>query len=103
MELTVGFETNITKNSQRKLNKYADLTKRLEKDYRVKYCDLSMGAIGVIGTDSKDIQHTFEILGLSKDESNYLIRKIINVCLRTTYFIFCRRNKEWEAPNLLTW
>ena len=103
MELTVGFETNITKNSERKRNKYANLTKRLEKDYTVKYCDISMGAIGIIGTDSKDIQNTFENLGLSKEESDYLIRKIINVCLRTTYYIFCCRNKDWEAPSLLTW
>ena len=103
MELTVGFETNIVKNSERKRNKYADLTRRLEKDYTVKYCDISMGAIGVIGTDSKDIRNTFEKLGLLKDESNYLIRKMINVCLRSTYYIFCQRNKEWESPGLLTW
>ena len=39
--------------------KYRDLTKRLEKDYTVKYCDLSLGAIGVIGTESKGIQKNF--------------------------------------------
>ena len=103
IELTVGFETNITKNSERKRMKYKDLTERLENDYTVKYCDLSLGAIGVIGTESKDIQKTFEELGLSKEESSYLIRKISNVCLRATYFIFCNRNKEWEATSLLTW
>ena len=80
IELTVGFETNITKNSERKRMKYKDLTERLENDYTVKYCDLSLGAIGVIGTESKDIQKTLEELGLSKEESSYLIRKISNVC-----------------------
>ena len=103
MELTVGFETNIKKNSERKRKKYGDLIKQLEKEYTVKYCDLSLGAIGVIGTESKNIQSTFEELGLMKDESSYLIRKIINVCLRTSYYIFCQRNKEWEAPSLLFW
>ena len=103
LELTVGFETNIQKNSERKRNKYADLIKRLEKDYDVKYFDLSMGSIGVIGNESKDLKTMFEKLGLTKEESNYLLKKVINVCLRSTYFIFCRRNKEWESPDLLTW
>ena len=98
----MGFETNIQKNSERKRNKYADLIKRLEKDYDVKYFDLSMGSIGVIGNESKDLKTMFEKLGLTKEESNYLLKKVINVCLRSTYFIFCRRNKEWESPDLLT-
>ena len=103
LELTVGFETNIQKNSERKKKKYADLVKRLEKDYDVTYFDLSMGAIGTIGTESEEIRDMFEELGLEKGDCDYLIRKIINVCIRSTYYIFCQRNKQWESPGLLTW
>ena len=103
LELTVGFETNMVKNSDRKKKHYADLVARLEKDYEVKYFDLSMGGIGAIGKDSKKVTDMFEQLGLSKEDSNYLVRKMINVCIRTTYYIFCQRNKEWESPSLLTW
>ena len=94
LELTVGFETNIQKNSERKRNKYADLIKRLEKDYDVKYLDLSMGSIGVIGNESKGIKTMFEKLGLTKEESNYLLKKVINVCLHphTSYFVDGTRN-----------
>ena len=77
LELTVGFETNIRKNSERKQKKYVDLVKRLEKDYNVKYFDLSMGAIGTIGTESKGIRNMFEKLDLSKEDCDYLLRKII--------------------------
>ena len=103
LELTVGFETNIQKNSERKKKKYVDLVKRLQKDYNVKYFDLSMGAIGTIGTESEEIRDMFEKLGLERTECDYLIRKIINVCIRSTYYIFCQRNKQWESPGLLTW
>ena len=37
LELTVGFETNILKNSKRKLENYKDLVQRLEEKYDVKY------------------------------------------------------------------
>ena len=103
IELTVGFETNIIKNSERKRKKYNELVKRLDKDYDVEYIDLSMGAIGVIGTESRGIGKLFTNLGLSKQESEYLTQKIINVCIRTTYYIFCKRNEKWEGPSLLTW
>jgi len=103
LELTVGFETNILKNSERKRKKYNDLIKKLNNDYDVEYIDLSMGAIGVIGNESKDVQKLFINLGLSKQESEYLTQKVINVCIRATYYIFCKRNEKWEGPSLLTW
>ena len=103
LELTVGFETNMLKNSKRKKTRYIGLIEKLEKDFKVTYFDLSMGAIGIIGSESSSIQKLFLHLGLSRPESEYLLRKIINVCVRTSYYIFCQRNKEWEAPSLLTW
>ena len=59
LELMVGFETNLLKNSKRKFGNDKDLVKRLEVTYDVKYVDLSMGAIGVIGRDSKCLQDSF--------------------------------------------
>ena len=103
IELTVGFETNIQKNSERKKKKYADLVKRLQKDYDVTYFDLSMGAIGTIGKESEGISDMFEKLGLERTECDYLIRIILNVCIRSTYYIFCQQNKQWESQGLLTW
>ena len=103
LELTVGFETNMLKNSKRKTERYKDLIVRLGNNYNVEYFDLSMGGIGVIGSESKNLRKMFIDLGLSIDESDYLVRKFINVCLRSTHYIFCRRNKSWEGPSLLAW
>ena len=27
----------------------------------------------------------------------------MNICIRTTYYIFCMRNKEWKNPELWNW
>ena len=103
LELTVGYETNMLKNSKRKTERYKDLITRLGNNYNVEYFDLSMGGIGVISSDSKNLRKMFIDLGLTNEESDYIVRKLINVCLRSTYYIFCRRNKNWEGPSLLAW
>ena len=30
-----------------------------------------------------------------------ILSKTINIAVRCTYYIFCRRNKPWTNPNLL--
>ena len=46
IELTAGFETNVSKNSERKIARYRELTDRLAKSYTARFVDLSMGALG---------------------------------------------------------
>ena len=102
LELTVGFETNIQKNTERKGNHYKDLITRLSTTYQVRFINLSMGAIGVIGKDS-NLKKIFMEMGLLKEEATYIAKKIINVCIRCSYYLFCKRNQAWEAPSLLAW
>ena len=102
LELTVGFETNIEKNIERKRASYEELITRLKRKYQVSFVNLSMGAIGVIGKGC-NLKKVFKEMGLDEKESTYLTRRIINVCIRTTYYLFCQRNKEWEPPSLLAW
>jgi hypothetical protein len=33
----------------------------------------------------------------------YNVRKIINICIRSSYYIFCKRNKEWDNPQLMSY
>ena len=30
-----------------------------------------------------------------------LLSKIMNIAIRSTYFLFCRRNKDWTDPDLM--
>ena len=63
-----------------------------------------MGAIGIVGKECADF-YTFliEDIDLDSSQMNYLMKKLIGCCIRTTYYIFCMRNKQWEAPKLLYW
>ena len=90
LELTVGFETNIKKNFNRKAKRYQQLLAELSNKNKVYYVNLSLGAIGIIGKDS--------LIMTAMGNFN-----LINTCIRTTCYIFYMRNIEWENPELLNW
>ena len=62
-----------------------------------------MGAIGVIGESAKDLKRILNKIVADPQDINYLINRMINVCIRTTYYLFCKRNSKWERPELLSW
>ena len=102
VELTVGFETNMAGNSTRKREKYKPLMNRLKSSYnKVVYCNVSMGACGFIEKDSKRFFELLSNLNVSDTEIKYVTKRMINICIRASYFIFCCRNKEWTNPELL--
>ena len=76
---------------------------RLKKSYDdIVYANISMGACGFIEKDSKKYLDFMTKLKITETEIQYLTKTIINICIRTSYFIFCRRNKEWIEPELLS-
>ena len=55
-ELTIGFEPNIKVNSDRKTSKYNPLHQELGSKYmQIKFINLSLGALGTIGSSSESI------------------------------------------------
>ena len=48
MELTIGFETNMSKNADRKQRHYRDLVENTSPGGKVRFLNLSMGASGVL-------------------------------------------------------
>ena len=61
-----------------------------------------MGAIGIIGKDSL-IMTEMGNFDLSRETLNFIVNRTISVCIRTTYNISCKSNKEWENAELLNW
>ena len=41
-------------------------------------------------------------LKLESRHQKYIISKITKIAIRTTYYIFCCRNKPWTSPDLLS-
>ena len=76
-ELTIGFETNVSTNSERKMNNYSQLLEDLKSRYKkVKFINLSMGAIAIYGDTCFNLKSVLKHLGLNENEVNYFLRKL---------------------------
>ena len=40
-------------------------------------------------------------IGIDKKQQLYIIKKMINMAFRATYYIFCCRNRNWDNPDLM--
>ena len=79
--------------------KYDPLIQDLCSQYRA--INLSMSALGIYEASSDTILTMMEDLGIDNNVQSPIIKKIINIALQSTYYIFCRRNKTWTDPALL--
>ncbi|CAB3995187.1 Hypothetical predicted protein, partial [Paramuricea clavata] len=104
LELTVGFESNLLTNATQKRQKYQDLINEQLKNYeKVKFVNLSISSLGVFSHPSLDFTEMLKDLKFDKQRRKYYVRKIINICIRSSYYIFCKRNKEWDNPQLMSY
>ena len=102
LELTVGYETNLRNNINRKRLKYDKLIMDQRKKFNtVKFINLSISALGVFDKESASFLKMLEDMHVDKTFTKYLTKRIINIAIRSTYYIFCCRNKEWTKPDLL--
>ena len=103
LELTVGYETNLRNNIERKQSKYAALIQDQMNHFKtVKFVNLSVSALGVFDQESSSFIEMLKKLNVDNNHQKYVIRKIINIAIRSTYYIFCCRDKEWSNPDLMT-
>ena len=68
---------------------------------RTSYLRLAMSALGIYEASSDTILNMMNDLGIAKSVQISIIKKIMNIAVRSTYYIFCRRNKAWTDPALL--
>ena len=103
VELTVGFESNLQKNVERKKSRYKELIREQNEHFnRVKFVNLSISSLGVFAKECSSFIEMLNDLDFQKHHRNYCIRKMTTIAIRTTDYIFCCRNKEWMSPELLT-
>ena len=102
VELTVGFESNVKANSERKLNKYMPLVASLSSSYsEVKFINVSMSALGVFDKSCESLTKMLKDLDIEVPNQHRLLSKIMKIAIRSTYFIFCRRSKDLTGPDLM--
>ena len=102
LELTVGFESNLNNNAVRKKEKYVNLINEMSRNYRcVRFVNLSMSSLGVSSNECSTFLDMMNDIGIDKKHQRYVIKKVINIAIRATYYIFCCRNRNWDSPNLM--
>ena len=57
-----------------------------------------MSCLGVFSNDSISLLSMFD-----KKEQDFCVKRMTTIAIRTTYYIFCTRNKEWKNPDLLSY
>ncbi len=103
-ELTVGHESNLQNNSIRKKQKYSELVRELKDHYKsVIFVNISMSCLGVFANESISLLTMLDKLGLDKKQQDFSLKRMTTIAIRTTYFIFCCRNKEWNNPELMSY
>ena len=102
LELTVGFETNIKINNDRKAAKYRPLLANLCIEYtNINFVNISISALGILVTSLNTFLQILNDLNFNQNFAHHIFMKASNVEIRCAYYIYCRRNKQWTSPDLL--
>ena len=100
IELTVCFETNTEKSRRYKQTKYQNLKNELVVECEeLKLIFLEVTTLGFLSKSSyQDFNKFLVDLGVNAERT---FIKCMETAIRATYYIFCRRNKDWSSPELL--
>ena len=82
---------------QRKKQKYFK-----SKYKKVKFIIIVISTLGVFDSSSVDFLEMLEDLKFDKTCRHYVVKKMMTIAVRTSYYVFCRRNNDWENPELMT-
>ena len=63
--------------------------------------NISTGVVGILESSSDSMLGMMKELSIDNSTQKAIIKKIMNIAVRFTYYVFCRRNKAWTNPELL--
>ena len=96
------FESNLNNTVVRKKEKYLNLINEMSRNYGcVRFVNLSMTSLGVFSDECSTFLDMMDDIGIDKKQQRYIIKKMINIAIRATYYIFCCRNRNWDSPDLM--
>ena len=104
IELPVGHESTTKSSVGRKAAKYKHLIKDKEITgtyNKVNFVNLVMTSIGVYSAHVEIFFSMLKSLGIDRSATKYITSKLSEICIRSSYFIFCMRVKDWSEPELM--
>ena len=83
--------------------KYKYLETNLKSKYKkVKFTNIVISTFGVFDSSSVDFLEMLEDLKFDKTGRHYVVKKMMAIAVRSFYYVFCRRNKDWDNSELMT-
>ena len=74
----------------------------MSRNYRcVKFVNLSMSSFGVFSDECSTFLDMMNDIDIDKKQQLYIIKKMINIAIRATYYIFCYRNRTFDSPEFI--
>ena len=74
----------------------------MSRNYRcVRFVNLSVSSLGVFSDEYSMFLDMMNDIGIDKKHQLCVIKKMINIAIRATYYIFCCRNRNWDSPDLM--
>ena len=100
IELNVCYGTNTKKSREYKINRYKDLkTQLIDPSKKLRVFFVEFTSLGFISKES--YEPSCKYLKEIKVNYEHAIYKCMETIIRSSYYIFCRRNKSWIDPDLL--
>ena len=76
-----------------------DTLKRVYK--KVKFINVVMKTAGIYSKESDQFLKMLKDLNVDDTVVKYITSKLIEICIRSSYYIFCMRMKDWTDPELM--
>ena len=78
------------------------LIKEMSRNYSCeKFVNLSMSSFGVFSNECSPFSDMINDIVINKKQQLYIIKKMINIAIGVTYYIFCCRNRDWESTDVM--
>ena len=100
IELSCCYETNFVKTHNYKTERYSKLQDLcVDKNFTVTKFDIEVSSLGVLPKyiqESRNSCEQYNCINVIR-----MIEKLSEIAVRSSYFIYTRRNKRWENPEVL--
>ena len=100
VELTVGYESNLQKNVQRKKAKYSQLISEQSEPFeKVKFINISINSIEVFAKECLTFINMLNDIGFDKNNQKYLIKRMRTIAIRTTYYVILLQKQGMDKSR----
>ena len=100
IELSCCYETNFLKTRDYKIGRYNKLPDLcVDKNFRVTKLYVEISSLGVLPKYTQEFRNfckNYDCINVMR-----MMEKLSEVAIRSSYFIYARRNKGWENPEIL--